>query len=99
LQTEHGIKCTCGQTYQNPEKLTRHVTTEKVLDEVKRIAGDRFHELIEGIERDARSGNIHELAESHGIEMKPENATDIAKKQIIHLVRRHDEELARIGEQ
>ncbi|WP_435185101.1 hypothetical protein [Halobellus sp. EA9] len=62
---------------------------------MKRIGGTRFYKLAKQWEEDAHSGSLQELAESHGLELKPGNATEIAKKELIHIIRHHDRKVAK----
>jgi len=64
---------------------------EKTLNEVKRIGGEKFYKQAEAWENDAHSGSIQELAQAHNLELTTENATQIAKKEITHIVEHHDE--------
>lgn len=91
MQSEHGFICKCGQTFKTGEELTEHVAVNKTLSEIKRIGGERFQTVAEEWQNDAHSGDLQEFAENHDLELKPENATQIAKKQINHMVRHYDE--------
>ncbi|WP_128906776.1 hypothetical protein [Halorubrum amylolyticum] len=64
---------------------------EKTLNEVKRIGGEKFYNVAKNWEEDAHSGSLQELAQAHNLELTPENATRIAKKEITHIVEHHDE--------
>ena len=64
---------------------------QKILNEVKRIGGEKFYNQAKAWENDAHSGSIQELAQAHNLELTPENATQIAKKEIIYIVEHHDE--------
>jgi len=64
---------------------------EKTLNEIKRIGGPKFYNQAKAWENDAHSGSIQELAQAHNLELTPENATQIAKKEITHIIEHHDE--------
>lgn len=91
MESEHGITCKCGQTFKTSEEHTKHIAIRKVLDEVKRIGGEKFYQVAKQWEDDAHSGDLREFAATHDLELRPENATRIAKKEIIHMVQHHDE--------
>jgi len=91
LEPKHGITCNCGQTFKTSEEHTEHVAIQKVLDEVKRIGGEKFHKVGKKWEDDAHSGDLRELAATHDLELQPENATQIAKKEITHIIQHYDE--------
>ena len=91
LESEHGITCECGQTFKTSGEHTKHVAIQEVLSEVKRIGGEKFYQVAKQWEDDAHSGNLQEFAATRSIELRPENATQIAKKEIIHMVRQHEE--------
>lgn len=91
LESGHGLTCKCGQTFKTSEQHTKHVTIEKILEEVKRIGGEKFHKVAKNWEDDAHSGDLREFAAAHNLELTPENATKIAKKEITHMVQHYDE--------
>jgi len=91
LESEHGITCECGETFKTSEEHTRHVAIREVLEEVKRIGGEKFYKQAKAWEEDAHSGDLQEFTANHGLELKPENATKIAKKELIYMIRHHDE--------
>jgi hypothetical protein len=91
LESEHGITCKCGQTFKTSEEHTKHVTIRKVLDEVKRIGGEKFYTVAKQWEGDAHSGDLREFAATHDLELRPENATRIAKKEIMYMIRHYGE--------
>jgi len=91
LESEHGITCECGQTFKTSEEHTRHVAIREVLAEVKRIGGEKFYTVAKQWEDDAHSGDLQEFTATHDLELRPENATRIAKKEIIHMIHHHDE--------
>jgi len=91
MQSEHSFKCECGDTFKTGKELTEHVTVNKTLSEIERIGGERFHTVAKEWEKDAHSGDLQDFAENHDLELKPQNATQIAKKQINHMVRHYDE--------
>jgi hypothetical protein len=91
LESEHGITCKCGQTFKTSEEHTKHVAIQRVLDEVKRIGGEKFYKVAKKWEDDAHSGDLREFAANHDLELRPENATRIAKKEIIHMVQHFEE--------
>jgi len=64
---------------------------QETLNEIQRIGGEKFHTVAKQWENDAHSGSLQELAQAHNLELTPENATQIAKKEIIHIVEHHDE--------
>ena len=78
-----------GLTYEN--NTQQQDAIQKVLDEIKRIGGTKFYKVAKKWEDDAHSGSLQELAQAHNLELTPENATQIAKKEIIHIVEHHDE--------
>lgn len=90
MEVEHGLTCECGQTFQNPEELRRHVTIEKIKDETRRIIGLRLRAIISRWEDSLQAGDLQESTSQQDLELAPENATEIAKKQIIHTVRHFD---------
>lgn len=91
VSTEHGIICDCGKTFEDLDGLDQHLTVKQVLEEVKRIGGEKFRKVCESWENDGHSGGFSEFCESHGIELTPENATRVAKEAIKAVVERHDE--------
>lgn len=91
MESEHGITCKCGQTFKTSEEHTKHVAIQEVLDEVKRIGGEKFHNVAKKWEDDAHSGDLQEFAATHELKLHPENATKIAKKEIIYMVQHYDE--------
>jgi len=91
LEVDHGINCECGETFSQPEKLKEHIAVQQVLEEVKRISGERFHQIAQRWEDDAHSGDLHEFIANHDLELIPENATRIAKEKIKHIVNHFDE--------
>jgi len=91
LDSGHGITCKCGESFKTSEEHTRHVAIQEVLEEVKRIGGKKFYRQAKAWEEDAHSGDLREFAETQGLELKPENATRIAKKELIYMIRHHDE--------
>ncbi|GCF15050.1 hypothetical protein Harman_29850 [Haloarcula mannanilytica] len=58
---------------------------------MKRIGGKKFYKQAKAWENDAHSGDLQEFTANHGLELKPENATQIAKKEIIQIVNHHDQ--------
>lgn len=64
---------------------------QKVLNEIKRIGGEKFYKVAKNWEDDAHSGSLQELAQAQNLELTPENATQIAKKEITHMVQHYDE--------
>lgn len=91
MESEHGITCKCGQTFKTSKKFTEHVAVQRVLEEVKRIGGEKFYEVLRQWENDAHSGDVQEFVQNRDLELKPENATQIAKEEIKHIVAHHDE--------
>lgn len=91
METERGITCKCGETFKTSEQHTRHVAIREVLEEVKRISGEKFYKQAKAWEEDAHSGDLQEFTANHGLKLKPENATRIAKKELIYMIRHHDE--------
>jgi hypothetical protein len=91
LEAEHGITCKCGQTFKTSEEHTKHVAIQEVLDEVKRIGGEKFYRVAKEWEDDAHSGDLREFAATHDLELRPENATRIAKKEIIYMIQHFEE--------
>ena len=91
MEPEHGVTCKCGQTFKTSEEHTKHVAIQEILDEVKRIGGEKFYEVAKEWEDDAHSGDLREFAATHGLELRPENATRIAKKEINHMVQHYEE--------
>ena len=91
MESEHGVTCKCGQTFKTSEEHTKHVAIQEILEEVKRIGGEKFYEVAKGWEDDAHSGDLREFAAAHSLELRPENATQIAKKEINHMVQHYEE--------
>jgi len=91
LESEHGITCKCGQNFKTSEEHTKHVAIQEVLDEVKRIGGEKFYKVAKKWEDDAHSGDLREFAATHDLELRPENATLIAKKEIIYMIQHFEE--------
>ena len=91
MESEHGLTCECGETFKTSENYTQHIAIEEILEEVKRIGGEKFHKQAKAWEEDAHSGDLKGFAQNHDLELKPENATKIAKKELIHMIRHHDE--------
>jgi hypothetical protein len=78
-----------GLTYEN--NTQQEDAIQKTLNEIKRIGGEKFYNQAAAWEKDAHSGSIQELAQAQDIELKQENATQIAKKEITYIVEHHDE--------
>jgi len=91
LESEHGITCECGQTFKTSEEYNKHVVIGEVLAEVKRIGGEKFYTIAKQWENNGHSGGLREFATTHGLELRPENATQIAKKEINHMVQHYEE--------
>jgi len=91
LESEHGITCECSQTFKTSEEYTKHVAIKEVLDEVKRIGGEKFYQVAKQWEDDSHSGDLREFAVTLDLELRPENATQIAKEEIDHMVQHYDE--------
>lgn len=89
--TNHGLTCTCGETFQTPDAYTEHVTVEQVLDAVKDIGGEKFHRIIKQDEQNAHAGNLTEFADQVDITFSPDNARELAKEVVAHYVRRYDD--------
>ena len=78
-----------GLTYEN--NTQQEDAIQKTLNEIKRIGGEKFYNQAAAWEKDAHSGSIQELAQAQDIELKQENATQIAKKEITYIVEHHYE--------
>jgi len=76
---------------QEPTRKSRQAAIQEILAEVKRIGGEKFHKVAKEWEEDAHSGDLRELAATHDLKLQPENATQIAKKEITHIVQHYDE--------
>lgn len=91
MDSGHSITCKCGENFKTSEEHTRHVAIQEVLEEVKRIGGEKFYRQAKAWGEDAHSGDLQEFTANHDLELKPENATRIAKKELIYMIRHHDE--------
>jgi len=95
METEHGITCECGETFQTTDALERHiediVVIGQVLDEIKRIGGEKFYRVAQCFEQDTHAGDIRELAATEDIPLTEENAMELAKQELTHLINRYDE--------
>lgn len=91
--TDHGLTCTCGETFQTPDTYTEHITVEQVLEHVKDIGGEKFHRIIKADEQNGHAGHLTEFADQFDIAFTPENARELAKQVLAHYVRRYDDYL------
>jgi hypothetical protein len=91
MQANHDFICECGESFKTGEELTEHVAVHETLSEIKRIGGERFQTVAKELEKEDHDRNLQKVAENHDLELKPQNATEIAKKQINHMVCYYDE--------
>jgi len=95
----HHAQCTCGKTFPTAEELSYHQTTQQTLNEIERIGGSKFRQVIQKLAADQYSATLHTFAEADDLNYSPENATQIAQnalKYVIDHYDEHQEEIQRI---
>jgi hypothetical protein len=83
---EHGIRCGCGEEFSSLNGMRKHLATKEALSEIRRIGGEKFYLVHFDWETGPYSENLKEIADQHNIEFHPCNATEIAKKALIHTI-------------
>ena len=91
LESEHNFICDCGRTFKTGKHLTKHVATKEILAELKRIGGPKYYRVAQAWEDNPNSNGIQDFANDHDIELTVENATEIAKEGVTHIVQHYDE--------